>query len=125
MAVDRREAWAAAGALLIGASAVGGVVAQSNVLEISQKDRRFAPEAVSLAPGEVLRVLNDDRFIHHVYYEAGAKEFDSGDQRPGETIELRFDEPGAYDVRCAIHPKMKLRVTVGERGAGAYAPLRE
>ncbi|MEO1310518.1 MAG: hypothetical protein AAFV51_06055 [Pseudomonadota bacterium] len=85
-----------------------------DVVEISQKDRRFAPGALTIRPMQTVRVLNDDRFIHHVYFETARGEFDSGDQRPGETVVLKFPGVGAYEVRCAIHPKMRLKVDVAD-----------
>jgi plastocyanin len=33
-------------------------------------------------------------------------------QKPGEESDVLFDQAGDYDVRCLIHPKMKLSVNV-------------
>lgn len=85
----------------------------AGAVQVSQMNRRFAPDSVALPAGGSLRILNDDRFIHHVYVEADVKKFDSGDQRPGESVNLPFAGAGIYHIRCAIHPKMKLTVTVG------------
>lgn len=117
MAKTRRMACVAAlfaaGACVLGTSAAFS----SGVLTISQNDRRFSPDVVFLKPDETLRVLNDDRFIHHVYFTAGSRTFDSGDQRPGQTVNLSFPGEGLYDISCAIHPKMKLKVAVGDAAA--------
>lgn len=94
-------------------SAAAFAEAMTNPAQISQMNRRFTPDAVILSERSALRILNDDRFIHHVYYETGSKKFDSGDQRPGETVDLSFAGAGVYHIRCAIHPKMKLTVTIG------------
>jgi len=101
-------------AIVTAASFAVAAAQSQSALVISQKDRRFAPDRVTLAPGDHLKILNDDRFVHHVYFKAGAREFDSGDQRPGETIDLAFPGEGVFTVNCAIHPKMKLTVAVGE-----------
>jgi plastocyanin len=37
---------------------------------------------------------------------------DKGLQKPGETINQLFDKSGKFVVRCSIHPKMKMTVTV-------------
>ena len=37
---------------------------------------------------------------------------DLGLQKPGATLTYRFDKPGAYRVRCNIHPSVKMAVTV-------------
>ena len=100
-------------ATICAACAVGASSASPSV-EISQRDRRFTPDTVTLAPNEVLRILNDDRFIHHVFFNTDSRSYDSGDQRPGQSVDLRFPAAGVYQVQCAIHPKMKLTVTVSE-----------
>lgn len=90
-----------------------GVMAQSSsVVLISQKKRTYAPGAVTIKPGDTLRVINDDIFLHHAFVDTEALRFDSGSMEEGETRDIQFDAPGRYEVRCAIHPKMKLDVTV-------------
>lgn len=79
---------------------------------IAQKDKAFAPGAVTVAAGETLRVTNDDPVLHHVYVDAPNMQFDSGEQEPGRTVSIVFKKPGEYVAQCAIHPKMKLNVTV-------------
>lgn len=100
-------------ATLCAALTVGASSASPSV-EISQRERRFTPDAVTLAPNEILRILNDDRFIHHVFFNTESRSYDSGDQRPGQSVDLRFPAAGVYQVQCAIHPKMRLTVTVGD-----------
>ncbi|WP_425411156.1 cupredoxin domain-containing protein [Hyphococcus sp.] len=86
----------------------------SSKIEISQKDRRFHPAAISVPRNSTLYVLNDDKFTHHVFFNKGGKQFDSGEQPPGETVSLTMDEPGEFEVLCAIHPKMRLKISVGD-----------
>ncbi|NNU16443.1 hypothetical protein HK107_08935 [Parvularcula sp. ZS-1/3] len=83
-------------------------------VKISQEGRRFHPAEVTIAPSMPMHVLNDDRFTHHIFYEAKDETFDSGEQPPGRAVDITFDEEGEYHVQCAIHPKMKLKVTVAE-----------
>lgn len=90
-----------------------GVVAQSSsVVTISQKQRTYAPGQVTIQSGDILRVINDDIFLHHAFVEDDRMSYDSGSMEEGETRDIQFSEPGEYQVRCAIHPKMKLDVTV-------------
>ena len=37
---------------------------------------------------------------------------DKGLQKPGQDIKANFAKAGKYKVRCSIHPKMKMTVTV-------------
>jgi plastocyanin len=38
--------------------------------------------------------------------------FDSDEKSPGETLKQPFTRTGTFEVRCHIHPKMKLLVHV-------------
>ena len=79
---------------------------------ISQRGKVFSPGEVTISAGSVLKIANDDEVLHHVYIESPNLDFDSGEQEPGHTIEIKFDRPGTYVAKCAIHPKMHLTVIV-------------
>ena len=79
---------------------------------ISQRGKVFNPGEVTIPAGTVLKIANDDEVLHHVYIESPDLDFDSGEQEPGRTIEIKFDRSGTYVAKCAIHPKMHLTVIV-------------
>ena len=79
---------------------------------VSQRGRAFAQRDVQVTRGQVLTFVNDDSFIHQVFIESSAMKFESGEQEPGTTVEIRFPAAGTFEVRCQIHPKMLLRVDV-------------
>ena len=79
---------------------------------IVQKDERFAPTTVTIKKGQSIVVRNEDPFVHHVFVEDPAMKYDSGEQRPGRVLTIKFDSPGEYVLECAIHLKMKLKVIV-------------
>ncbi len=81
-------------------------------LVITQKDKAFLPGTIDVKVGDVLRVNNEDPFLHHVYIESPTMNYNSGEQPPGRTIEIKFDRAGTFEARCAIHPKMLLVVHV-------------
>lgn len=90
-----------------------GVWAQSkSETIISQKNRTYAPGKVTIKAGETLKIVNDDIFLHHAFVEGGDMDYDSGSMEEGESSDVTFEKPGQYQVLCAIHPKMKLDVTV-------------
>jgi plastocyanin len=97
--------------LLIGFGLPLGVLAQEG-LSVSQIRRSFRPGAITLAVGSTLRILNDDTVTHHVYIDQEGMKFDSGVQKIGETVELRFTSTGTFEVQCAVHPQMELTVLV-------------
>lgn len=76
---------------------------------IVQKGRRFLPAEVTIRKSESLTVTNDDEFIHQIYSEGL---FDTDEKRPGQNIVANFPRSGTFEVRCHIHPKMKLVVNV-------------
>ncbi len=76
---------------------------------IQQKNRRFIPSQIEIARGDSLTFTNQDEFVHQMYVDGL---FDSDGKRPGETLTERFANGGTFEVKCHIHPKMKLVVRV-------------
>ena len=81
-------------------------------MTVSQRNRAFAPNQLDIARGTVVHINNDDNVTHHVFVDSPKMKFDSGEQKIGTTVDLHFDEAGTFSVRCAIHPTMRLSVTV-------------
>lgn len=90
------------------------VLAAAEPLRVVQRDEKFSLAAAELKRGDTMLVTNDDPFLHHIYVESPQFNYDSGVQRPGRTLAITFDKPGAFVLQCAIHLKMKLRVSVQE-----------
>lgn len=76
---------------------------------IAQSGRAFHPGEIAIAKGDTLTFTNQDDFIHQVYVPGL---FDSDERAPGQTLTESFPEAGTFEVRCHIHPKMKLVVHV-------------
>jgi plastocyanin len=81
---------------------------------ISQLDKTFAPERIQVRVGDAVAIVNDDNTVHNAYCRSGDFKYNSGPQAPGSQSTLTFETAGTYEVRCAIHPKMKLTVEVVE-----------
>lgn len=80
---------------------------------VSQKGREFTPHSIVIARGETVEIVNDDFDLrHHLYVDTRKFSFDSGDQEPGTKTNITFPVVGTFDVLCAIHPKMRLEITV-------------
>jgi plastocyanin len=82
--------------------------AQGN-LTVQQKNRRFVPAQMDIARGAAITFTNNDEFVHQMYVDGL---FDSDGKRPGETLTEAFPRSGTFEVKCHIHPKMKLVVRV-------------
>jgi len=90
-----------------------GASAQQAAVAVSQKKRAFEPREVELALGESVVFVNDDgELLHHVYSKDPRFSFDIGEQAAGTRVPVRFTARGTFEVRCDIHPRMLLRVTV-------------
>ena len=76
---------------------------------IVQQGRAFHPGEVTINRGETLTFTNKDEFIHQIYVTGL---FDTDERNPGQNITETFPQSGTFEVRCHIHPKMKLVVHV-------------
>ncbi len=79
---------------------------------VSQQNRAFTSRNVQIARGDTVRFTNDDEFTHQIYVNSPSTSFDSDEQNPGETVNIRFPASGTFEVHCHIHPKMLLTVSV-------------
>jgi plastocyanin len=79
---------------------------------ITQKDRAFSQTEISIKPGESIVFKNADNVTHNVFSVSPGMEFDIRRQAPGASSTVVFSKEGVAEVRCSIHPKMKLIVTV-------------
>ncbi len=81
---------------------------------VRQHNHLFDPARLTVKLGTTVHFTNAENVVHHVYAEAGAMSFDSGDIPPGGDFTIVFDKPGRVVVRCAIHPMMRAEITVEE-----------
>jgi len=88
---------------------VAGAAFGDDAHTVVQQGRAFRPGEVTINRGETLTFTNNDEFIHQVYV-AGL--FDSDEKSPGQNLTESFPDSGTFEVRCHIHPKMKLVVHV-------------
>ena len=93
--------------ILAGLLMAGPALADDHV--VAQSGRAFHPGEITIARGDTLTFTNRDDFIHQVY---AAGQFDSEEKAPGQTLTESFPNGGTFEVRCHIHPKMKLVVHV-------------
>ena len=69
----------------------------------------FDPPAITVPTGTTVAWTNDDAPPHTVTSTDGA--FDSGILDPGGSFSFTFNEPGAFDYVCQLHPQMQGTVT--------------
>jgi plastocyanin len=79
---------------------------------ISQKKKRFTPKEVVAKVGDSIRFINDDRYAHNLFSESAGMELDVRKQMPGDTYTVKLNKRGKFEVRCVIHPRMKMTIQV-------------
>jgi plastocyanin len=100
-------------AVLAFVAGVTWATADTAPYQVSQRGRDFQPNKVAVQRGETVRIVNDDAdLLHHAYIKSDKFNFDSADMAPGSKVDIKFTVPGEFNVRCGIHPKMKLTVQV-------------
>lgn len=92
--------------------ALGGTLALAEDHQVVQKDRSFSQTEITIKPGDKIVFQNSDDVTHNVFSITPGMEFDLRRQAPGASSTVPFDKEGVAEVRCSIHPKMKLIVTV-------------
>jgi plastocyanin len=100
--------------LLVTSAVALAAPALAGEVEVTQRDKNFLPQQVSLKVGDTIVFKNEDPIIHNMFSRSEPNDFNLKLQKPGEDMRQTFQAPGEVLVRCAIHPKMKLLVTVEE-----------
>ncbi len=108
-----RRTWRLAAVAMSASVLAGGAgLAADPVVAVTQRDRAFTAGAVTVPVGGILRVDNDDEFVHQIYIDQPGMSYESDEQEPGKTVDVQFTKPGTFEMRCRIHPRMRLQVTV-------------
>jgi len=105
--------------LLLGAAAVvactqfrrGRPAPQAHRVLVTQF--RFSPGILTLMTGDRVTWINQDRFVHTVFFEAGR--WASGDLQFGQSFTFDVSEAGTYQYYCSAHPSMRGTLVVTAR----------
>jgi plastocyanin len=81
---------------------------------IMQKNKAFSAANLSIQPGDSIVFKNDDDVTHNVFSNSTGFQFNLKMQAPGTSAGYTFKEAGKAEVRCVIHPQMKLMVDVNK-----------
>ncbi len=84
----------------------------ARVFAVVQKERAFAVSEIDINQGDTIRFTNEDSFLHQIFVKSPSFSIDSGEQRPGQDVDVQFPVIGSFHVLCFIHPKMNLKVNV-------------
>ncbi len=79
---------------------------------VAQKNKAFSTAALTIHVGDKVTFRNDDAFVHNIFSLTDAMPFDLGTAPQGQAKSIAFTKVGKFEIECAIHPEMKLIVTV-------------
>ena len=86
--------------------------------QMDQKGIKFVPFILTVAVGDTVEFLNHDAVDHDVF-SPDNEAFHLGHFRVEEQRDYAFKKPGAYSIRCDIHPGMLAWIFVSESGYAA------
>lgn len=75
-------------------------------VKLSQRGARFAPAVLPVLKGTVVDLTNDDWVSHNVFARSKVKTFDLGLYAKDQPKVVKFEELGAVEIFCSIHPRM-------------------
>jgi plastocyanin len=79
---------------------------------VVQKNTAFYPGEITIKPGDAVVFKNEDGVVHNVFSVTKGVEFNLNIQQPGQSSSFTFPNEGRVEVRCVIHPAMKLVINV-------------
>ena len=79
---------------------------------VDQIHRSFSKQDLHVSRGQIVRFTNVDDFLHQIYIDNPAFKISSDEQPPGRSVDITFPVKGTFEVRCEMHPKMMMSVTV-------------
>ncbi|WP_458094571.1 cupredoxin domain-containing protein [Roseomonas sp. WA12] len=104
----RTPSWLAVAGLLLAALPA----AATALVTVVQRDRNFSVPQVSITPGTVVRFTNEDDYPHQISVQGPGIAYDSDLIEAERFTELAFPGAGLFEVRCGVHPRMRMSVKV-------------
>ncbi len=86
----------------------------ANELTITQSDKMFSHETLTVKVGDTVHFRNDDSVMHNIFSLSPTQSFDLGSYDKGTSKSVTFDSAGLVEIECALHPDMYLEVMVEE-----------
>lgn len=82
------------------------------VLKDEKGDTVETPTEIDLKDDAYLFITNDEETTVHNVYDATDHSWVLKKQMPGGVAAVKFNKSGVHELRCAIHPQMKVKVNV-------------
>ena len=90
-----------------------GVLHAGATFSVMQRALELNTKSLTIAKGDRVVFQNGDDVIHNIHI-FGSNDFDKdlGLQKPGVDLSYMFDKDGLFQVRCNIHPSVKMSINV-------------
>jgi len=82
---------------------------------VDQKNKTFIPGVLNVKVGDTITFTNSDPLSHNAYTDDVGNEFDIGMQKKGVRKSVKIKKAGKFEIRCAIHPHMLIKVTATDK----------
>ncbi len=86
-------------------------------LTVSQNHKRLSlsDKTLKVKTNQRVFLVNDEERWTHNVYDLNDKNWILRKQIPGGVASVIFTKPSKHEIRCAIHPKMKLTIIVSDQ----------
>jgi len=91
---------------------IRGPSVKGSKVKIEQLNKSFVPSWAVVQKGTVVEFPNKDNIYHNVFSVSAGNTFDLGLYNSSEEKAYTFEEAGAADIYCNIHPQMAASVLV-------------
>ena len=79
---------------------------------VVQKNKQFDQSEIKVKIGDTVKFVNSDTTTHHLMFKANGNKVSQKQKSGGEPLIQTFTETQKTTVRCAIHPRMKIKIIV-------------
>ena len=86
--------------------------ASASIVTVGQRDRAFSVPQLNVTRGTVVRFTNEDDYPHQVSVRGPGTAYDSDLIEAEAFAELAFPGAGSFEVRCGVHPRMRMSIQV-------------
>jgi plastocyanin len=112
MTTTRRDFLRTGAATLAALPVLAATAAQAQTTHtVTIKNFAFSPADLTIAAGDTVTWVNEDRAAHSAWQDSGDA-FDTSLIRPGESASLTFSGAGSFSYRCRPHGNMRASVTI-------------
>lgn len=95
-----------------GSQAAAPSAPDANAVQVEIKNFAFSPDPLEIAVGTTVTWTNADGFAHTATSQDAAAPFDTGKLETGRAASYRFETPGTFAYKCAIHNSMTGTIVV-------------